>query len=343
MKKFILLLVGIFILLAFTACGGDDSAAEPPPPPPAATPTPAPEPSPPPEPTPAPEQADEEDEEYEEEYLEYEPLLTDGFAGFTQLENPNFTHIMPNGIGFVMPSGWNYEIDYNYEHGFAHIIIDRSVPEIGINMPLGFRPDLDNPIEALLARFTYLKGHHGGEGAEVIMFNHGAFGNIIFAAEFFIPFGDIDIYSLALKLSDGYQHTYIFANFYGDYVELAEVIDEFFVFAESIRFVDPQTEVVVGEPDVVETEPDAAQDVHELVGRWVFENDSSWVTTFYADGTGRHARSWGFGTTFEWSTSRGNLRWIYPGYAPMNTPIRISGDVLYITMADGAAFRYLRD
>ena len=81
----------------------------------------------------------------------------------------------------------------------------------------------------------------------------------------------------------------------------------------------------------------------ELVGRWVFENDPAWVTTFNADGTGTHAISWGFGTTFQWTTPGNNIMWNYSGHPNMRTPYRISGNALYITMDDGTVFRYIRD
>ena len=81
----------------------------------------------------------------------------------------------------------------------------------------------------------------------------------------------------------------------------------------------------------------------ELVGRWVFEADPSWVSTFNADGTGTHTQSWGYGTTFEWTTRGNNLRWSYPGYPNMNTPYRISGDALYITVDGGITYRYIRE
>ena len=81
----------------------------------------------------------------------------------------------------------------------------------------------------------------------------------------------------------------------------------------------------------------------ELVGRWVYEDDSDWVTTFNEDGSGRHSISWGFGDTFEWSTRRDGLYWNYPGYEEMYTQYRISGNALYLTMEDGTVFRYIRD
>ena len=80
-----------------------------------------------------------------------------------------------------------------------------------------------------------------------------------------------------------------------------------------------------------------------LVGRWVFEADSSWVTTFNADGTGTHTISWGYGTTFQWTTPGNNIRWNYPGFRNMDTPYRISGNALYITLDGGITFRYIRD
>jgi ABC-type glycerol-3-phosphate transport system substrate-binding protein len=81
----------------------------------------------------------------------------------------------------------------------------------------------------------------------------------------------------------------------------------------------------------------------ELVGRWVSEYGSDWVTTFNADGTGSHSISWGYGTTFEWRTRGGNIRWSYSGHPDMDTPFEISEDTLYITVDDGTVFRYIRD
>ena len=81
----------------------------------------------------------------------------------------------------------------------------------------------------------------------------------------------------------------------------------------------------------------------DLVGRWVFEEDATWVTTFNEDGTGTHSQSWGFGTSFEWTTPGNNIRWSYTGHQDMETPYNISNDALYITMEDGTVFRYLRD
>ena len=81
----------------------------------------------------------------------------------------------------------------------------------------------------------------------------------------------------------------------------------------------------------------------ELVGRWVFEVDPSWVTTFDADGSGTHAISWGYGYTFQWTILNDNIVWNYPGHPNMDTPFRIDGDALYITVADGTFYRYIRD
>ena len=80
-----------------------------------------------------------------------------------------------------------------------------------------------------------------------------------------------------------------------------------------------------------------------LVGRWVWDYDSSFVTTFYYDGTGTHAISWGWGDTFYWDTIFDYLLWLYPGYEEMYTEYHIDGDALYIVMGDGTVFRYLRD
>jgi len=81
----------------------------------------------------------------------------------------------------------------------------------------------------------------------------------------------------------------------------------------------------------------------ELVGSWTSEDNSQWVSTFNADGSGSHTISWGFGTTFTWSTSRNNIYWNYPGHDRLYTVYSISGDVLTITMADGVIFRYIRN
>ena len=80
-----------------------------------------------------------------------------------------------------------------------------------------------------------------------------------------------------------------------------------------------------------------------LVGTWSFELDSSWVTTFNADGTGTHSLDWGFGTSFRWSTLGGNITWNYYGHPRMITPYNISGNALYITMDDGTVYRYIKN
>jgi len=85
----------------------------------------------------------------------------------------------------------------------------------------------------------------------------------------------------------------------------------------------------------------------DLVGTWVSADDPSWVTVFNEDGTGTHAQSWGFGTSFEWSTSGDSIRWDYPDFPRIDSPYRISGDALYITLEDEGGgtttFRYIRD
>ena len=80
-----------------------------------------------------------------------------------------------------------------------------------------------------------------------------------------------------------------------------------------------------------------------LVGRWVWEDNPEFVTTFNADGTGEHAISWGFGTSFEWTTPASMIRWEYPGQSSMGTPISFSGNALYIDMGGGVIYRYIRD
>ena len=81
----------------------------------------------------------------------------------------------------------------------------------------------------------------------------------------------------------------------------------------------------------------------ELVGRWAFEDDPAWITTFEEDGTGTHTISWGYGTEFRWRTPGNNIRWSYPGHPDMDSPYRISDDALYITLDDGTTFRYIRN
>ena len=99
--------------------------------------------------------------------------------------------------------------------------------------------------------------------------------------------------------------------------------------------------------EVVELEPVMEQESeveNPLVGRWVFEDDPNWVTTFNADGTGTHTISWGYGTTFRWSIWQNNtIRWNYTGYPMMVTPFRVSNNALYITVDDGTVYRYIRD
>ena len=82
---------------------------------------------------------------------------------------------------------------------------------------------------------------------------------------------------------------------------------------------------------------------HEIVGRWVSADDSSWVTTFNADGSGTHTISWGYGTSFRWSIRSNSIRWDYSGHPNMETPFRISGDSLFITVDGGFEFLYIRD
>lgn len=73
----------------------------------------------------------------------------------------------------------------------------------------------------------------------------------------------------------------------------------------------------------------------DLVGVWTLEGIPGLESTFNADGTGHHVEDWGFGLTFEWSTSGTRLNWNYPGHARMITPYSISGDVLTLTLDDG--------
>jgi len=80
----------------------------------------------------------------------------------------------------------------------------------------------------------------------------------------------------------------------------------------------------------------------DLVGTWVFEDNATWVTTFNEDGTGTHAISWGYGTSFRWTTPGNDIMWNYSGHANMRSPYTINGDVLSITMDDGTVFRYIR-
>jgi len=79
----------------------------------------------------------------------------------------------------------------------------------------------------------------------------------------------------------------------------------------------------------------------ELVGRWQWDFDPNFITTFNQDGTGSHAIDWGVGDTFTWSTSGSNIVWNYPGYQRLLTPFSITDGALYITM-DETVLRYIR-
>ena len=79
-----------------------------------------------------------------------------------------------------------------------------------------------------------------------------------------------------------------------------------------------------------------------LVGRWVFEQNPQFVTTFNANGTGTHAISWGYGETFRWTVMEDRIRLNHPGYGPMDIMFRLEGDVLYLT-DETQTYRYLRD
>ena len=87
----------------------------------------------------------------------------------------------------------------------------------------------------------------------------------------------------------------------------------------------------------------------DLVGRWVLETDSDFVTTFNEGGLGTHSICWGYGTEFEWRTpEEGNITWNYSDHPRMLTPYRISGDALYITLfgpvgSDDNVLRFTRD
>jgi len=82
---------------------------------------------------------------------------------------------------------------------------------------------------------------------------------------------------------------------------------------------------------------------NELVGIWSWDGDPSYVTTFYEDGTGTQAVDWGFGYTFNWSTSGSTLIWNYPSHSRLRSPYNISGNVLTITLDDGSLLRLIRD
>jgi len=81
---------------------------------------------------------------------------------------------------------------------------------------------------------------------------------------------------------------------------------------------------------------------NDLVGTWVWDLDSNFVTTFNDDGTGTHAIDWGWGTTFEWSTRSNRLYWDYPGHDAVYTEYSVSGDTLTITDASGIDMIYIR-
>ncbi|MCL2361492.1 MAG: DUF5640 domain-containing protein [Defluviitaleaceae bacterium] len=80
----------------------------------------------------------------------------------------------------------------------------------------------------------------------------------------------------------------------------------------------------------------------DLVGVWQLQEDATFVTTFNDDGRGEHTVDWGFGMSFRWSTSRGNLYWNYTGHSRMYTAYSVSGDVLTITMDEGFVMRFNR-
>ncbi|MCL2203588.1 MAG: fimbrillin family protein [Defluviitaleaceae bacterium] len=86
-----------------------------------------------------------------------------------------------------------------------------------------------------------------------------------------------------------------------------------------------------------------SQSDSDLVGTWTWDEEASFVTTFNADGTGSHARTWGYGTTFTWTTSGKNIYWEYPNHPRMYTGFSITDDVLIIIMDDGTRFRYIRN
>ena len=121
--------------------------------------------------------------------------------------------------------------------------------------------------------------------------------------------------------------------------ELPELITEI----EPVQDPDPP-EIIVDDESEQERESPEAVVENPLVGRWVFEDDPSWVTTFNADGSGIHTISWGYGYTFRWSLLQNNtIRWNYAGYPMMVTPFRMSNNALYITVDDGTEYRYIRE
>ena len=324
MKKFIVLLLVIFMLLTVAACGRQNPAV------------------------------------------------------FTQLENPDFTHIMPGGVGFVIPDSWNYEFIYHDDRNFTHIFIDGNLLEIGINPPTDFHPTWNNPFRSLAYIFPQLIGGHGGEDAEIIEHNHGDLGHVVFSAEFIIPFVDTYIYSHSFLLADGYQYTYIFTNLLGDHAELGELIDELFDFIESIRFVQypppppaPTPPPPPPEPEAVEydgyeeeyeeyiplqtedsgdlrtPEPPPAPDVadaapitEDLVGNWLWMGSLFYV--FEADGTGlagedaiRWSASSGILSICTTPDSCGRICW-----APMEWYYAFDGDKLTLTSTTMAEIEF---
>ena len=70
----------------------------------------------------------------------------------------------------------------------------------------------------------------------------------------------------------------------------------------------------------------------DLVGSWEIDGDPGWVSTFNDDGQGSHTEDWGYGLTFQWSTSGGRINWRYPGHPRLYTNYRIVGNSLYITL-----------
>jgi len=81
-----------------------------------------------------------------------------------------------------------------------------------------------------------------------------------------------------------------------------------------------------------------------LVGVWYWSENPAYVTTFNADGTGTHARDWGFGygTTFNWSTPGNDIIWNYPNHPNLRTPYTLSGDTLHMTLVGGTVTYHRR-
>ena len=82
----------------------------------------------------------------------------------------------------------------------------------------------------------------------------------------------------------------------------------------------------------------------DLVGRWAWDIDSSYMTTFNADGTGTHAVDWGwgYGTTFTWRTRGNRILWSYPGHPEVYTEYSISGRELRMVIDADTTFIYIR-